>query len=146
MPRNNKPVATRAPRRGGVKAKSSSAEAIITARGLAWTGQHAQAIDVATSALAMRNDDADRLALLELRVESLIARGELERARADVGAMLAIAERSGIPAFAAQALNCQTLLHIRSAQLQPAVDCATLALAAVRNVQSLPHARQRYVE
>ena len=118
MPRNNQPVA--------------AAEAIAAARDLAWGGQHAQAVEMATSALAKHGDEADSLVLLELRVESLIAQAEIERARADVDAMLAIAERTGLPAFAAQALNCQTLLHIRSAQLQPAVDCATRALAAAK--------------
>jgi GAF domain-containing protein/DNA-binding response OmpR family regulator/tetratricopeptide (TPR) repeat protein len=118
VPRNHKPVA--------------AAEAIAAARDLAWGGQHAQAVEIATSALAKHGDDADSLALLELRVESLIAQAEIERARADVDAMLAIAERTGLPAFAAHALNCQALLHIRSAQLQPAVDCATRALAAAK--------------
>ncbi len=133
MPRNNKPAAPHAPRRVGAKVKSSvAAEAIAAARDLAFAGQHAQAIERATSALARRCDDAARLALLELRVESLIAQGEVERARADVDAMLGIADQAGLAAFAAQALNCQSLLHLRSAAWQPAVDCAARALAAAK--------------
>src|SRR4029450_6451057 len=72
VPRNNKPVADRAPRRPGAKAKSSfAAEIIAAARDLAWGGQHAQAVELVTSALEKRGDDVDRLALLELRAESL---------------------------------------------------------------------------
>ena len=134
MAKNNKPAAPRARRPQGADVPSASAaEAVTAARDLAWTGQHAQAIEAVSAALAAPGCDDDvRLALLELRAESRTAQGEMDRARDDAEAMLAIAERTGLPAFAAQALNCQSLLHIRSAQLQPAVDCATRALAAAK--------------
>src|SRR5512144_2214663 len=83
------------------------ARAITAARELAWAGQHASAIDIVTAALAAPgSDEASRLALLELRGESLSAQGEVDGALVDAKAMLAIAAGSGRPDLQAQALNC----------------------------------------
>jgi hypothetical protein len=75
-----------------------SVDAITAARDLAWAGQHASAIDVATAALAAgAGEDGPRLGLLELRAESLSAQGEVDRALADAETMVAIAERGASP-------------------------------------------------
>ncbi len=65
---------------------------------LAWTGQHAQAIEVATAALAAAGADiALRIDLLDLRAESFVALGELDRASADAAAMLELAATAKRP-------------------------------------------------
>jgi hypothetical protein len=62
---------------------------------LAWAGAHAQAIEVATAALSATGlSVGSRLDLLDLRAESFIAQGDLERAGADADAMLDLAERA----------------------------------------------------
>src|SRR5256885_965584 len=59
---------------------------------LAWAGQHAKAIELATASLAENNlDPAARLTLLDLRAESYVAQGDLSRAGADAAAMRALA-------------------------------------------------------
>ena len=64
----------------------------LAARELA-VGQHAQAIDVATTALqgSAPTKTLIRLALLDVRAESLAAQGETARARSDADEMIAIA-------------------------------------------------------
>ncbi len=63
---------------------------------LAWAGQHEQAIAAATAALKRKALAADeRMTLLDLRSESYIAVGDLERAAADAKAMKALAKREG---------------------------------------------------
>jgi class 3 adenylate cyclase len=56
---------------------------------LAWTGHDAEAIEQASAALAKSDlSVASRLELLDLRAESFVAQGDLERAGADADAML----------------------------------------------------------
>ena len=60
---------------------------------LAWAGKQAQAIAAATEALAApRLGAAQRVALLDLRAESLIAEGRFDHAALDVDEMLALAD------------------------------------------------------
>src|ERR1700738_1158048 len=73
---------------------------------LAWSGQHEQAIALATAAL----DDtklalAARLESLDLRAESRVALGDVKAAGEDVGAMQDLARRARKPSLLAQALN-----------------------------------------
>ena len=62
---------------------------------LVWAGAHAQAIELATAALAEPGlEVGSQLDLLDLRAESFIAQGDVGRASADADAMLALAECS----------------------------------------------------
>jgi len=84
----------------------STAEAVASTRELAWAGQHAVAIDVATAALTSSGcDDVSRIGLLELRAESFTALGDVDRALEDAESMIAIAKRSHRIELEAQALN-----------------------------------------
>src|SRR4029453_1883957 len=90
---------------------------------LAWAGQHAQAIEVASAALGKTNLSAgSRLDLLDLRAESYLAQGELARASDDTQAMLGIAKTARSAAFKAQALNRKALVQMRKGELRASVD------------------------
>ncbi|MEO8305831.1 MAG: GAF domain-containing protein [Betaproteobacteria bacterium] len=73
--------------------------------------------------------------MLELRVESLIARGDMAQARADADAMVALATRCASPAFEAQALNSLSSVQRLSGEENAAVAIATRALAAARRTR-----------
>jgi hypothetical protein len=76
---------------------------------LAWAGQHAQAIELATTALGVaRLSVGTRLDLLDLRAESLIALGKLDHAAEDAVTMLGLAKSAKTAAFTAQAQNRQS--------------------------------------
>src|SRR5438874_10158191 len=89
MSTNHAPAVRPARRRASTGTISASvAEAIAIARDFARAGQHAQAVDIVSDALAQANSDADAsLSLLELRAESLVAAGEMDRALGDAEAM-----------------------------------------------------------
>ena len=77
-------------------------QAITRVRALAWTGQHAPAIDLATQALSALGKGDSRVAptmidLLDLRAESYIAQGKLDLANKDAKAMVKIAKTGGLP-------------------------------------------------
>ncbi len=100
---------------------------------LAWAGQHAQAIEVATTALAAtRLSAASRLDLLDLRAESFIAQGSLQRAGADADAMFDIAKRAKSAAYLAQAQSRLAVVQIRKGEWEAAVATAAAALKAAR--------------
>ena len=100
---------------------------------LAWAGQHAKAIELATQALsATAVAVAGRLDLLDLRSESFVAQGDLARAAADSDAMLALAERAKSAAFEAQARNRLALVQMRSGELRKAQASAVAALKFAR--------------
>ena len=106
---------------------------------LAWTGQHAPAVELATSALAKADlTVADRLDLLDLRAESYIAQGDLERAAADADAMLGLANTAKKSALKAQAQNRLALMQIRKDEFKAAVATATAALKAARQSKQTP--------
>src|SRR6266568_4725844 len=73
-------------------------------RDLAWAGQHAQAIELATEALAAIGlSTQSRLDLLDLRAESYVALGKLDLAAEDAAAMLEVAAAGKSPALKTQA-------------------------------------------
>ncbi|HET7033661.1 MAG TPA: hypothetical protein VFJ48_11090, partial [Casimicrobiaceae bacterium] len=101
------------------------AKAIAAARDFAWSGQHARTIDVATDALAANDStDESRIALLELRAESLTAQGDIDRALDDAEAMVAIADRSKKAALQAQALSCLGRVQLASGGIAAAIETA----------------------
>jgi tetratricopeptide (TPR) repeat protein len=106
---------------------------------LAWAGQHAQAIELATTALAMTGlSVASRLDLLDLRAESFIAQGDLDPAKTDADAMLDLADRARTAAFKAQARNRLALVQMRKGEFKAAVASATAALKAARQSKQVP--------
>jgi len=103
---------------------------------LAWAGQHAQAIAMATAALAKSSvGPGQRLDLLDLRAESFIAQVNQSGAGADAAEMLAIAHRARKPAFLAQALNRRAVAEMRSGDLRAALATASEALKAARSAK-----------
>jgi len=100
---------------------------------LAWAGQHTQAIELATAALATTAlSVAGRLDLLDLRAESFIAQGHLARASADAAEMLDLANRAKAAGPKAQARNRLALVQMRGGDLKGAVATANAALKASR--------------
>ncbi|MEP7057038.1 MAG: GAF domain-containing protein, partial [Caldimonas sp.] len=100
---------------------------------LAWAGQHAQAVELATVALAADAIGvAHRLDLLDLRAESFIAQGEPARAAADAAAMFTLARRERNAGFEAKALNRRALLQMRRGEFGAAVATAAAARKAAR--------------
>lgn len=120
-------------RRAAQPRAGKPAQATERVRDLAWAGQHVQAIEIATAALAVPGVSvASQLDLLDLRAESFIAQGNLERASADAQAMLKLADRTKTAAFKAQARNRLTLVQMRRSEFKAAVTSATAALKAAR--------------
>ena len=67
-------------------------DTVARVRELAWGGQHARAIEMATQALAApKLQPAERMHLLDLRAESYSAQGKLDLAAEDAAAMLKLA-------------------------------------------------------
>ena len=100
---------------------------------LAWAGQHAQAIALASAALSKSGlATGHRLDLLDLRAESFIAQGDLQSASADAKAMLELARRARKPAFIAQALNRRAIVEFRTGNARAATVTAEDALQAAR--------------
>lgn len=114
------------------RASKESAAADIAAH--AGAGRHAQAIAAADAALATpRVRVVDRVALLDLRAESLLATGDIAAAAADAGAMVELARRARRPALLAQALARRAYVEIRSGNPKTALATAGDALVAARN-------------
>ena len=111
--------------------------AAAPARELAWSGQHAQAIALATRTLAAGNlPEPEILDLLDTRTESYIAIGQVGLAEQDAALLLRLARASEDPALLAQALNRTVRLQNLLGDPQAAIENATAALG-------LPHASQR---
>jgi GAF domain-containing protein/CheY-like chemotaxis protein/tetratricopeptide (TPR) repeat protein len=129
LPKNAKKTA-----RSAARAAAPTASATAQRIGdLAWAGQHAEAIELATASLAKSGSSTkDRLAWLDLRAESYLAQGDAERAAADATAMLTAARRGESPAFLAQALNRRALVEIGKGEARLAVVTAADALEAAR--------------
>src|ERR1700682_3645603 len=93
-------------------------------------GQHAKAIDLATTALAAAGlTVAKKLDLLDLRAESFIARGEFDLASADVDAMLVLAKRARNAAFRERAQKRRDRVQARRAEGKAASNTASTDLA-----------------
>ncbi|HVE51478.1 MAG TPA: GAF domain-containing protein, partial [Casimicrobiaceae bacterium] len=103
-------------------------------RELAWAGQHARAIELATQAFA---DAApgERIDLLDLRCESYLAQGEIDRAREDAATLVELATRTGDPARIAQAGNRAAIVQIRGGESKAAIATAEAALIAARKAR-----------
>jgi signal transduction histidine kinase/CheY-like chemotaxis protein/tetratricopeptide (TPR) repeat protein len=100
---------------------------------LAWAGRHEQAVAAATKALARKSLPADgRAALLDLRAESLVAMGDLSRARADAEAMKTLARAERDDKLLALALTRESMVLARRGDLRKAVAAAASALAGAR--------------
>ncbi len=100
---------------------------------LAWAGQHAKAIELATAALkvpglALRVE----MDLLDYRATSRIALGDIKLAADDAKNMLARAGTAKAPALLAQALNLRALVEIRRGDSREALATAAEALRAAR--------------
>ncbi len=109
------------------------APAVERVADLAWAGRRAEAIALAAHALSTPGVAAGRrLELLELRAESLIALGELDRADDDAKAMLDLARGERCAAFTARAQNCRALVQMRKGTGSAAIATATSALRAAR--------------
>ncbi|MDO9302590.1 MAG: hypothetical protein Q7T89_14480, partial [Anaerolineales bacterium] len=119
----------------GVKKNSDqlsviSDQTIARVRDLAWTGQHAQAIDLASQALSKAAGKSDwQSDLLDLRAESYLAIGKLDLASKDAQAMTKIGRTSKVKGLQAQALNRLALVQMRRGDLKAAVKSAKSAVS-----------------
>ena len=106
---------------------------------LARAGQHAKAIELATTAFAApRLSVASQIDLLELRAESFIALGEMDRAFADAEAMRTLGKRSGRADLQARALISLSRVQAFSGDLAAAGQTAELAITAARTSRRKP--------
>jgi GAF domain-containing protein/CheY-like chemotaxis protein len=123
------------------KGSRADASAAIKERisDLAWAGHHTEAIEQASAALAKGDLSVEsRVDLLDLRAESFIAQGDLERAGADAEAMLDLADRAKAPAFKAQARSRLARVQMRKGELKGALASATAALKAAHQSKQTP--------
>ena len=92
---------------------------------LAWTGQHTQAIKLATQELSKDSQPLPiRLKLLEQRAGSYLAQGAFDLAARDAKSMMGLTE-SDQGELKIQALNCMALVQINLGDLQEAIKTAT---------------------
>ena len=92
---------------------------------LAWSGQQAQAIALATEALDAAGLSAEHeIGLRVLRAESHLLLGNMASADDDARAAQRLARRSRDPALQARALNLQTLLQFQSGEMNAALAAA----------------------
>jgi GAF domain-containing protein len=129
-------LATKQPRLNRDTA-SPLGEAVAKARDLARAGQHSKVIEHCSHALATTRREsgsiaAEQMQLLDLRAESCIALGQLNRAADDAALMIELAGRAKAPALKAQALNRKAIVQMRQGDLKQAVDTASAALKAAR--------------
>jgi GAF domain-containing protein/CheY-like chemotaxis protein/tetratricopeptide (TPR) repeat protein len=137
---------TRRVRRATPSRSAKAAPASERVSDLARAGQHAHAIELATSALAAAGPGtAARLDLLDLRAESFIALGDLTRAKADADAMVELADGGSNAAFKAQARNRSAIVQTRRGDIKGALATANVALKAARqSKQTLLEAASLY--
>jgi len=99
----------------------------------AWAGQHAQAVALASEALAApRLSAARQIELLDRRAESRVALFAVDEALADAQAMLQLARRERSAAMHAQALCRLAAVQLRQGRFADAAASATDARAAAR--------------
>ena len=100
---------------------------------LAWTGRHEQAVAAATRALADKSlGAAVRVAVLDLRAESLIALGDLEHAAADARAMAVLTRRERGARSRVLALSREGYVQARRGDPATALANAVAALRIAR--------------
>jgi len=106
---------------------------------VARSGQHERAVTLVSAALALpRLRGPTRVALLEARVESLLALAETARAQADAEAMRSLADAEGSAALRARALACLALVQSRHGDVQLALTAALQAEDAARRSRRKP--------
>ena len=118
-------------RRGGTSAKGAQAAAATQVAELAWAGQHAEAIKRASTALGAARSAATKARLLQLRVESLIALGELERAANDAARLVDLASAAPTT-LRIRALLSSAIVQLRRGQHDQAKKSANAAMRAAR--------------
>jgi PAS domain S-box-containing protein len=122
--------------------KTQPNESVTRVHDLAWTGQHTQAIEIATKALAAKKiKPAMQMDLLDLRAESYIAQGKMDLAAKDASAMVKLSNainqktKSKNLKLAAQALNRKALVQMRQGSLEAALKIATAAVKTARKTK-----------
>src|SRR5215472_8232051 len=110
---------------------------------LAWTGQHARAIEQCTHALATTPGGKPlaieaQLDLLDLRAESYVALGKLDLAARDADAMLQLAGAGKAPVLTARAFSRQALVRMRQGELKDALEAAMMAVRLARQSRNIP--------
>ncbi len=134
-------MARRQPKQTTLAAVASAAApvpAIAETHDLAWTGQHEQALAVAAAALgdaSLRLTTPDRLALHGLRVESLVALGQLPEAETEAAAMKSVTTGDASDAARSLALCAEALVSMRRGRVQAAEDAAREAVATARHAR-----------
>ncbi len=114
-------------------ANNNSATITQQVADLAWTGQHAKAIELASAALkSVGLSFRVEMDLLDFRATSYVALGDLDRAADDARTMRARVGKAKEPAFIAQALNLRALVEIRRGASREAMKTAAEALKAAR--------------
>ena len=110
-------------------ADTGSADVIRVARDLAWAGQHTQAITLCTEALSgQETSPGQRIEMLDLRAESLIAAGRFADAAIDADAMVALARNHNDPAFKLRTLNRKAVVLMRLGDNVAAIAKASMAV------------------
>ena len=113
-------------------------DSIRQVRELALAGLHMEAIEACNQGLAMQPVPiARRIALLDLRAESLIAQGQFTDAASDGDAMLALAAKQNDRGLTVLALMRQAVAAMRLGQVKPALAAATQAHAVARKVRDM---------
>ena len=115
------------------KAASTVPQDAPRVRELAWSGRHSEAIAHCTKALtASRLSVEEQVDLHDLRAESAIALGQLDRAAEDAGVMIELAAAASEPALRARALIRKALVEMRRGDLKPGVRTASSAVNAAK--------------
>ncbi|MGZ9220926.1 MAG: GAF domain-containing protein, partial [Anaerolineales bacterium] len=113
-----------------------SRQTIEQVRQLAWMGQHAKAIELATEALSRSGLKSEiQMDLLDLRAESYIAEGKLDFAAKDANAMLKLAkggQKSKVESLQAQALIRKGILQGSQYEYEKAIGTLGSALKIAR--------------
>ena len=92
---------------------------------LAWAGKHEEAIGAATATLGRKRIDVEeRVSLLDLRAESLMAIGDLKGALADAEEMTALAKAERRAHLLARALSRRSAVKTRQRRSWGAWDCS----------------------
>ncbi len=130
------------PSRRATPAAREHSQRVAHVRELTWAGQHPAAIEAATAALAEPGIGVgERLDLLDVRAESLIARGELKQAAADAATMRTLAAEGGASVRAArnaQAMCTLAMVQMRANEFGAAVKSAKAALKSAREARHAP--------
>ena len=124
--------------RGGKKKSEDqqpavSDQIIARVRELAWAGQHAQAIELATQKLNMSGLKPDlQMDLLDLRAESYLAQFNIDAAEKDAALMLKLAKAGNKPAWKAKALIRKGVVQSSQNKNESATKTLTSALKLSR--------------